>query len=232
MQQLTSGRPELVVLTYLWHKGWRPNTYGPEHVRRMRDMLAQHLTIPHRFVCVTSAPIEGIETVPLPEIAWQQHRPGIPTGYFKLWSFSRAAAELGKRILVIDLDTIVLQDLAPLLADAPPFTCLRGFSCPYGSAIYQLEAGRFPHLWEDLDEKTARAANQARFADGRRFYGSDQAVMAYMLPDGATWTDADGLYHEGHIGSPILPANCRALIFGSHIKPWQGPRAELYWGRG
>lgn len=222
--------PDLVVLCYLWNNGWRKGTYGPQHVERLRDVLKATLSLEHRFVCVTDEKIKGVETVPLPSIPWQVHHVGLPCGYFKLWSFSREAAKLGKRLLVIDLDTIVLQDLAPLLAAGDGFTCLRGFSCPYGSAIYQLQAGLFPDVWECLTPELARQANKTPFPDGRRYYGSDQAVMAMMLPGHPTWTDADGIYHENRLVSKVIPKDCRALVFGNHVKPWQGPFAAKYWG--
>ena len=45
--------------------------YGPEYVNRLHSMVRRHLTIPHRFVCLTDNR-EGlhadIETFPIPSL--------------------------------------------------------------------------------------------------------------------------------------------------------------------
>jgi hypothetical protein len=38
--------------------------YGAEWVLRLRNMVARHLPIPHQFVCVTDAPVDGVDCVP------------------------------------------------------------------------------------------------------------------------------------------------------------------------
>jgi hypothetical protein len=221
--------PALTVVCFLWN-GWRPNCYKPEHVLRLKAMAAQHLKQPHDFVCVTDMEVPGVRCVPLPVIPWIQHRTGIPCGYYKLWAFSREAMALGRRLLVMDLDKIIVRNIDGLLTD-DPYKVLRGFSCPYGSAIYQVTPGEFAHVWDNLTEEVARKANRQIAPNGVAYNGSDQAVAAYLLPNRPTWSKADGLYHYNYLpeGAPV-PDDCRILIYAGRNKPWTGRFARLYWG--
>lgn len=218
--------PELTVLCFLWD-GWRPGVYGPEHVRQLQAMCERHLSIPHRFVCVTNQTVDGVETVPLPELPWVKNSPGIPCGYYKLWAFSPEAAALGKRLLVLDLDTLIVRDIAPMLT-ADPFKVRAGYSCPYGTCIFQLTAGAFPHVWESLTPEVAKKANQQRTPQGGTYYGSDQAVAAYLLPGMPTWGRADGLVLYTDIPGDI-PDDARVVVYAGPIKPWNSRFADLYW---
>lgn len=71
--------------------------FGPVYVEKLRDSVSRNLSLPHRFVCLTDAEIEGIDCLPL-EYGWPRHyakaemfRPDLPFG----------------RVLYIDLSTVV-----------------------------------------------------------------------------------------------------------------------------
>jgi hypothetical protein len=215
----------IAVLTYLWD-GWRP-VYGPEHVHRMKDMLAEHFKTEHQFFCVTDRDIPGIDTIPLPKIEWLKHSRGVPCGYYKLWSLSREAAVLGTKIITIDLDTLIMGDITSLFTDEP-FKALKGVSCPYNTSLFQVEAGKFPHVWEDLTEESARRANQQKMLNGNRFYGSDQAVVSDQLRKMPTWSERDGIYQYSSLRGRT-PEDAKIVFFAGQIKPWESPFKELYW---
>lgn len=223
-------------ITWLWSDGWRQGVYSPAMVRRMRDMLQATFTYPHRFVCVTDHPFDGVECIPLPELGWVPKGGGIPRSYFKLWAFSREAAQLGDILVSIDLDAIVLHDLAPLIVDAfcnrgDHFQSLRGVSCPYNTSLFALTAGAFPEVWENLNPITARQANQCATPDGRKYYGSDQAVVSMMLPNYPTWGAEHGLFQYASMpaGTPV-PLHALAMFFAGPHKPWDLPQfSGLYW---
>ena len=67
--------------------------YGPEYVNRLHSMVRRHLTIPHRFVCLTDNR-DGlhaeIETFPIPSLELPAGAP--ERGWTKLVSFSRRSA--------------------------------------------------------------------------------------------------------------------------------------------
>lgn len=91
--------------------------YGVEYVTHLRAMVRRHLTRRHRFVCLTDRPEElpELETVHIP------HDPKLPGWWAKAELFTR---DLGPRVLYLDLDTLVVNDLSPLVDFPAPFALL------------------------------------------------------------------------------------------------------------
>lgn len=205
--------------------GWREDVYKPEHVYRMQQMIQQHYKRPHRFFCITDEKLEGIETVPMWECPMPQIK-GIPSSHFRLFLFSGQARSIfGHKIVNIDLDAIILKNITSLFT-ADTFKIVKGISNPYNGSLWQITPGAYPELWTDLNAKTAWAANRKRTDEGRAYYGSDQAVMAYKLPGAPTWDQEDGIFHYN--GS--IPEQARILFFTGLQKPWMTRHSGLYWG--
>lgn len=217
----------LTVVCWLW-QGWRP-VYTPEHVINLRNMLARHLRMPHRFVCVTDQPaIPGVECVPL----WGcpiglADMPSVPNCYRRLKLF--ADESFGPAVLSIDLDCVILNDITPLVERALPhdFMIMKGYANPYNGSLWFVRPGANSHVWTDLGPATIAAAREQRMADGRRFYGSDQSVMAYMLPDAPMWTQADGLYQNVR-QRKLNVVDPRIVFFAGRRKPWDSDWSHEY----
>ena len=83
------------------------NKYDDSYVLRLRNMCERHLP-PHEFVCITEAPVDGVQCNPLVcDLAswWQKNglfQPGLFPG----------------QNLYIDLDVVITSDLSPLVAAA------------------------------------------------------------------------------------------------------------------
>jgi hypothetical protein len=114
--------------------------YGPEYVNILFDMVRRNLIsgYPGRFVCLTDDPtglVAGIETLPLPG--------NIETWWGKLYMFKRGLFADGERVIFMDLDTLIIGDLGPLVAYDGQFATLRDFYFPQqvGPAIIAWEAG-------------------------------------------------------------------------------------------
>lgn len=95
--------------------------YKPDHVARLRDGVAEHLTIPHEFVCMSDVPVPC-------------RRLFIQHGWPKWWSkLELFRAELfDGPVLYIDLDSLIVGSLDGL-ALGHTFTVLRNFWAPAGS---------------------------------------------------------------------------------------------------
>lgn len=100
----------VLILTMKWG-----TLYGAEDVNRLYRQVRRHLARPHRFICFTddSAGIDpGVEALPLPEL-------GLPPGHGdtrwrKLALFRRDLGGFtGMTALFLDLDLVVVDDLAP-----------------------------------------------------------------------------------------------------------------------
>ena len=85
--------------------------YGREYVINLRAMVARHLARPHRFVCLTDRPQKlpaDLETIAIAG----------PAGLFGWWAkleLFNAAHGLQGRVLYLDLDTLVVHALDPIV---------------------------------------------------------------------------------------------------------------------
>src|SRR6056297_2373586 len=104
--------PRLTVASVLWVGQFRGRNYGPDWVRRLRNMVARNLPIPHRFVCLSNVDVEGVETIPL-------------TGQWPGWW---SKVELFRhdfgRTLYLDLDVLVVDGLTPIAQYPAPFAAM------------------------------------------------------------------------------------------------------------
>ncbi|MDP3720781.1 MAG: hypothetical protein Q8T13_23715 [Acidobacteriota bacterium] len=91
--------------------------YTPEYVRRLLAMVRRHLARPFRFVCLTDQPhampagVEAVEVARLPEC-------------FALWTKLRLFEHdraWGGRVLYLDLDTLIVAPLDPIVDYPAPF---------------------------------------------------------------------------------------------------------------
>jgi lipopolysaccharide biosynthesis glycosyltransferase len=206
----------LAIVCWLW-KGWRP-VYTPEHVQILQTRLLE-CAPDHTFFCITDTVIPGVNTVPLPEIPWMKHHHGIPSSYYKLFAFSEAAQSLGSRILSIDLDVLILDDISLLIGN-DDYKVMKGHSCPYNTSMFHVKPGKWSWIWDELSELS-----------GKRGYGSDQAHVAHYLPDKPVWTHHDGIHQYTTLPGK-LPEDAKMLFFAGEVKPWNSEYKEMYFNRG
>lgn len=211
---------------------WRaPANYRSQFTARHVDILAsmvrRNYRAPHRFICVTDSPDgidSSIEIVPLwNDLAHIQspHGPGNPACYRRLKAFSvEAAAVFGQRFVSMDLDTVIVDDLAPIF-DRPEDFVIWGDTnptTPYNGGLFMMTAGARRQVWETFDpEKSPTVARKMGY------FGSDQAwIGACLGPKEAMWTKADGVYsYRNEIARRgELPANARVISFHGQHDPW------------
>lgn len=220
----------ITFVTSWWH-GWRP-IYEAEHVYRLAGLLDEYVSIPYRFVCMTNLALRDVETIPLQEIPWKKQHRNIPNCFPRMWLFSREAAELGDYIVNVDLDVDIFRDISELFTGDEEFKILTGQAAPYNGSLWKLKAGALPHIWEELNEVTAKQANRQIMAhNGRRYYGSDQAWMSYRLPNRPTWGTWDGIYQHVSLINGI-PEGARMVFYAGNVKPWDLEKRRNGSGKG
>jgi len=217
--------------------GYR-STFGPETVYALRDMIRRHYDRPHRFVCVTDEPeaLRGVETIPLWTDCANIPSPighSYPSCYRRLKVFAPDAGDLfGPRLVSIDLDMVIVKDIAPLF-DRPDDFVIWGESdfpktTPYCGSLWMLKTGSRPQVWTEFDRKSSpKRAWQA----GCR--GSDQGWISFILgPNEATWTRADGVYSYRKHLAPAgnrLPDDARVVVFHGKTDPWSHKARQIPW---
>lgn len=219
---------------------WRPqpgyrSTFAPETVTALRDMIARHYARPHRFLCITDdqASIDrGIETMPL----WSDHAavpnpngPHNPSCYRRLKVFAPGAREIfGEQLVSIDLDTVIVDDITPLVDRADPFVAYWiEYAKVFSGSLILMNTGYLDEMFQTF------AADPEGFPVRIQSKGvaSDQAMLNWFIrlrqPPMGRWTERDGIvlyFGKGyerfeHLGvgptRATLPAGARMVAFGS-----------------
>lgn len=193
------------VVTWLWHG---PRAFEPRYVSVCARMVKAHLPEPHRFICVTDfhpSQFDGdVEVVPMPREArslidlQNPCGPKFPSSYPRLWTFSQEArAILGDRVLLLDVDVIIVRDMRPLFRLEQDFVGWRvrpppGGPSRFGGGTWLHTPGTRPLVWERFYGCPERAISLALAAG---YVGSDQAWISYCLSTvEASWPEPSGIY--------------------------------------
>ena len=104
----------MTTVVCVWVKGHVH--YQTEYVTHLRAMVRRHLTRPHRFVCLTDRPewLPHLETIPIPS------PPPLKGWWSKIHVFNDALGLTG-RVLYLDLDTLIVSALDPIVDYPAPF---------------------------------------------------------------------------------------------------------------
>jgi len=110
----------LTTVAAVWVKG--PVRYTADYVVRLERMVRRHLARPFRFVCLTDQPEllpDHIETIRI--TAAQGVMPHSCGYWAKVELFKPGRFVAGARVLFIDLDSLVVGPLEPILDAPAPF---------------------------------------------------------------------------------------------------------------
>lgn len=213
--------------TWFWGK-----KYTVEHLTNLHNGIRRHFAHPHRFVVVTDRLTDHLvgETIPIRDRDLLNIRDGC---YVRLRMFDPEwRRQFGiKRLVCLDLDLVITDDLAPLFSGAGPFRILKGghFNpCPFNGSVMMLDDpnGEYSHLWHSFDYEEA---HRIAYADGSD-RGTDQTWIAAKAPHAAFWTWRDGIYGYGKPGWPPgdgLPTDARIVIFPGKKDP--SKLKNLWW---
>lgn len=216
----------IAVVAWWWRKPDGSHLFGPEYLLRTRNMLARHLHREHEFIVVTDSPAlvpAGIRTERITQ--WQD----TPRCRRRVKQYDRAfAATLGTRILSIDLDVVIVDDITPLVDRREPIVCWRvGYAGVYSGSFVLYDFGALHGLYEAF----AADPDGYPLATGER-NASDQAMLNHFLAGREVphWTERDGfvsyfgngyeaLEHHG-VGPnrTELPEGARVVVLGSADK--------------
>lgn len=230
----------ITFVSWRWRSpvGYR-SVFGPETVTALRSMVKRYYPHPHRFVCVTDYPkeLKGVETVQLWEECaaipspFGRHNPSC---YRRLKIFAPDAGKVfGERIVSMDLDTVIVNDITPLFETDAEFKiwgCSDYASQWYNGSLFMLKTGSRPQVWTKFDPDTSPALTQKA-----KCFGSDQGWLRYILgPNEQVWNEKDGVYsYRKHIAprGNVLPSDARLIAFHGKHDPWGYQCRTVSWIR-
>lgn len=186
--------------------------YTPEYVRKLRDGVAKHLTIPHRFVCLSDVP------VPCERIEMQHDWPG---WWSKIEMF-RPGVITGPT-LYLDLDTIITGNLNQVASIPYDFAMLniRAKDIKIGNSGAMWFRKPFPHVYERFAQKPRHWIDY-HVANAHDRYMGDQAFIS------DSFDDIPKLHHAlpGFFLSykydrlqERVPKDCSVVCFGGKPRP-------------
>lgn len=160
----------------------RQRRYSPKYVHRLEEMVKRHTDRPFRTVCLTDDPgamPEGVIPVKVPRV------PGNERGWWRKMFLFHPNLPFKGRVLYLDLDVLVVNDINPILDFPADFAIAPGsapnFQTPGGLKMvrgYQSSVMVWDHR--------ARARFYKEFdpAVKKRLYG-DQDALKEMSPNEA-----------------------------------------------
>lgn len=169
----------MTTVACVWVRGNVP--FAPHYVTRLASMVTRWMDRPFRFVCLTDRPymLRGkCDTV----------RIETPLGMFGWWSKMRLfddKSHLTGRVLYLDLDTLVVGGLGPILDYPAPFALVpdggtfqgrHGLAVVkrFNSSVMVWNSGVNARLWTNWTK-----------ADTKRLWG-DQDLIGEQYPTAAT----------------------------------------------
>lgn len=210
----------LTVVCWKWGR-----LFGPEYVNRLRSMLKRNLRITHELVCVTddsSGLDSGIRCEPITEFTNTSRCQRRLKQYD-----AEFASRLGARILSIDLDVVITDDITPIVDRSEAIVCWKvGFADVFSGSFVLYDAAALDGLYR------AFKADPIGYPQKVSGSMSDQPMLNYFLRGRAVphWTEADGFvtyFGRGyekreHLGvgpnRRELPTGARIVVLGSADK--------------
>ena len=212
----------LTVAAYQWG-----NKYSPDDVRRLQRMVKRYMTVRHTFAVITdkSQAFDADRDIHAIQMDMTTHIPG--KCFAKLFTFHHLGGEIfGERILQIDLDSIIVGPLDPLVDRDEDLVMWRNPSripwdnptkpgrCFYNTSLVLHRCGTMPWLRDAFDPTDPRCRD-------------DQWWLSSLLgPDMPYWDGSDGVYRLGRDDTPgsgvngVLPENARIVTFPGSEGKW------------
>ena len=237
----------LTVLLWKWKtsdkpttNGWKFSIYDYRHVNAVVRMVRKNYKAPHRILAIVDDPDNPgyeCETVSLYDtikLAGAKgdilYMPGIIGGtWCRLitWS-SKLRQLLGPRIISLDLDCVIVGDLAPLFEREEKFIGWLSFGdrkrpVIYNASVWAADTDAYPDVWNSFHAKTA--VQELAKAGYNHEHGTEQAWMSYKLgPRQPAWTYRDGVVSFRY---QLRKRRGVPLIKGSRIVFFHGPKKPL-----
>ena len=121
------------------------NKFSAEYVNKLYSMVERHLSLPHRFVCLTEDPTglnSEIETKPL-------LRKELKHSYTKFELFEKELHDITGQILFLDLDVVINNSIDDLFLFEPDakFVCIKDWKVDFiNASCMRLNAGEHSYI--------------------------------------------------------------------------------------
>lgn len=216
-----------------WGKAY---TYSKDHVNNLFLGACEHISTPFRFICLCDRDYPFLPGIEKRFLDQSFILPG--TRFPKLLFFHPFGREIfGERIFYIDLDSLIIGNLDPLVSREEDFLCWLNPSrfnpinsqrrTLLNSSVFSLAGGSKPQVWDEFD--WIRTPKELKMQGMR---GTDQVWISQCPPDAVGLTKEDGVYSfrvdllEKNL--PCPPADAKIISFHGMIDPSMRALQEKY----
>ena len=169
--------------------------YPARYANALHGMVQRNLGSPHDFVCLTDDPSgldKAILPVPLPD---ELH------GYWnKISLFKRGVFELGRTIVYLDLDVVVVGPLDFLLEDLGGFRIARhlGVKGGFNSSVMRFQADQHANIYESFIDRAGEIVTSGR-------YVGDQDWIYEQVRDATFFRAGKIVSYKKDLNSHVFP---------------------------
>lgn len=194
--------------------------YEPLHVTRLRDSVAGHLNLRHRFVCLTDTNVD-CEKISLPE-RW-------PGWWSKICLFS--PGQFDGPVVYFDLDVLIVGMLDALMI-GHKFTMLRSFwpHANVNSSVVAWNGDELAQIYEQFAKTPGFWMEKYRYPDK---WGDQDFMFDHAPYEPEYWQDkypsafCSYKLHVKKTGGAI-PDGTKAVIFHGQPRPWHTEIGRRY----
>jgi hypothetical protein len=169
---------DISIACCLWGSWPRPSgspVLGIDYVNRLYRAVERNITLPHRFFCFTDVPIDKYPKFEKGIFVRSIQTPSRMREIAKLYVYN-PDNELTGRILVFDLDTVILSNIDDFVLRKEEFIVRKAFNPRYidefngiGGDLISFDMGFGHFIWKKLKHDTAWMDTHIK-GDERRAY--------------------------------------------------------------
>ena len=205
-----------VLKTGDFKNGTKTISYSPAHVVWLKSQIRRHITLPHRFVCLSDINIPDCEVIPLKH-AWP--------GWWSKIELFRPNIFNGP-VFYLDLDTVITQNINNMVKFKQDkyFLVLKNLfqGEGFGSGLMAW-AGDFSKLYDIFKSNPVQYMRE--YSKSIYRWG-DQAFLQEHLSGTVYFQDLfpgqiiSYLFGLRNKSANLPPANCKIVCFHGKPKPW------------
>lgn len=160
--------------------------YSADYVNKLHSMVERHLSLPHRFVCLTDD-ATGIN----PQVECKDLLEESLDGWWnKLSIFKEKVYDLSGPTVFIDLDVVITGSIDFLFEDKPDevFIGVADFLFPdrtFNSSVFRFNIGEHQEIHDRFNKELTREPDGTYISSDRKLFVGDQDWITYCLyPNG------------------------------------------------
>ena len=198
--------------------------YTSNDVNILHSMVKRHLTIPHRFVCLTDNKkgiIDEVECFDMPNIDVPEAVDGSP--WRKLGMFSEKIGNLSGKALFLDLDIVITDNIDCFFTFSNKFTIIENWTQKGrgigNSSVYCYTIGAHSDVIQYYRDHIEEVTNK---------YSNEQIYLSRKIGDidywPASWCKSFKrhcipTYIVRYFMTPVKPKDVKIVVFHGNPKP-------------